>query len=104
TFVKEDFELQDYVDKSFHMFSGKDIRIKIRFQNELINVVLDRFGHEAEIKKEGDAHFVLTTNAKLSDGLVNWILTWGNKAKVLSPDDLVQEVKEKIKLMGEVYD
>ncbi|MUV37481.1 hypothetical protein JNUCC1_01287 [Lentibacillus sp. JNUCC-1] len=103
-FVKEDFELQAYVDQTFQMFAGENSRIKIRFDNDLINVVLDHFGHEADIKRDGDDHFVLSTKAKLSDGLINWILTWGNKARVLSPAHLVEDVKEKINLMQALYE
>ncbi|WP_163969426.1 helix-turn-helix transcriptional regulator [Oceanobacillus halotolerans] len=99
-----EFNLQEYVNQSFHMFAGKEIWIKIRFHQELVNVVLDRFGQGADIRKVGDHHFILTTKAKLSDGLINWILTWGNKAKVLSPDYLVDQVKTKIKQMQEVYE
>src|SRR5699024_624326 len=44
SFVRQQFHLQEYVDQSFMMFAGEEIRIKICFDNELINVVLDRFG------------------------------------------------------------
>src|SRR5699024_3817061 len=84
TLVKKNFALQAYVDKSFHMFSGKDIRIKIRFHNELINVVWDRFWLEAEINKDGEDDFILKTKAKLWTGLFIWILKYGDIFKVLS--------------------
>jgi len=103
SFVKKEFHLQEYVNQSFMMFAGEQIRIKIRFNNELINVVLDRFGLEADIRKDGDNHFILSSKAKLSDGLVNWILTWGKQAKVLSPDHLVGRVKREIENMVALY-
>lgn len=102
--VQQGFDLQNYVNQSFLMFAGEDIRIKIKFHHSLVNVVLDRFGHEAAIKNIDDNYFVLKTKAKLSDGLINWVLTWGNKAEVLSPDYLVDQMKEKIQLMMEVYE
>ncbi|MDY0404467.1 WYL domain-containing protein [Virgibacillus sp. 179-BFC.A HS] len=104
SFKKQDFHLQEYVDRSFHMFAGEEIWIKIRFHNDLVNVVLDRFGQDADIRKQDAEHFVLKTKAKLSQGLINWILTWGNKAKVLEPDSLVDTVKEKINNMLAVYE
>jgi|SRR5690625_969298 len=104
TFKKdENFHLQQYIDKSFHMFSGENIRIRIKFHASLVNVVLDRFGKDANIRKVNDEAFILSTQAKLSDGLINWILTWGSRAKVLSPDYLVQQVKEKISQMYAIY-
>lgn len=103
SFVRQPFELQEYVDQSFMMFAGEEIRIKIRFDNNLINVVLDRFGHEAAIQKDGEDHFILSTKAKLSDGLVNWILTWGDQAKVLSPDHLIDRVKTNVENLMTLY-
>ncbi|GAB3048429.1 helix-turn-helix transcriptional regulator [Virgibacillus ainsalahensis] len=103
-FKNVDFDLQSYVDRSFHMFAGEEIRIKIRFHINLLNVVLDRFGHEADIKSTDENHFVLATKAKLSDGLINWILTWGNQAQVLEPNHLVLTMKEKIRQMMEIYE
>ncbi|HLR52858.1 MAG TPA: WYL domain-containing protein [Candidatus Avamphibacillus sp.] len=104
SFVRQEFHLQEYVDQSFMMFAGREIRIKIRFNNELINVVLDRFGLDADIRKDGDNHFILSTKAKLSDGLVNWILTWGDQAKVLSPDYLKSRVKKEVKNLMALYE
>ncbi|SFA97114.1 Predicted DNA-binding transcriptional regulator YafY, contains an HTH and WYL domains [Lentibacillus halodurans] len=104
SFKKRAFNLQEYVDQSFHMFAGEEMRVKIRFHNSLVNVVLDRFGQEADIRELDDDHFVLSTKAKLSDGLVNWILTWGNRSKVLSPDHLAERIKKQIRQMMEVYE
>src|SRR5699024_1735042 len=103
SFKKRDFNLQEYVDQSFHMFAGEEMCIKIRFHNSLVNVVVDRFGQDADIRVLDDEHFVLSTKAKLSDGLINWILTWGNRAKVLSPEHLVERIKEQIRQMNDVY-
>lgn len=102
-FKKDDFNLQDYVDRTFHMFAGEEKRIQIRFENELAPVVIDHFGKNVNMRKIDDEHFILSTKAKLSDGLINWILTWGHQAKVLSPDSLVEEVKGKIAKMSKLY-
>ncbi|WP_174615010.1 helix-turn-helix transcriptional regulator [Virgibacillus ihumii] len=103
SFRKKKFNLQEYVDQSFHMFAGEEMWMKIRFDNSLVNVVLDRFGQDADIRELDDNHFVLSTKVKLSDGLVNWILTWGHKAKVLSPDHLVERMRQKIEQMYAIY-
>lgn len=103
SFRKQDFYLQEYVDQSFQMFAGEEIRFKMCFKNKLAHVVIDRFGLDADIKQVDDEYFVLTTKAKLSDGLINWILKWGNEAKVISPPDLVDRVKNKIAEMHAIY-
>lgn len=98
------FQLQSYVDESFQMFSGEDIRIKMRLKNELLNPMFDRFGLEVDVKPEGDEHFILSTRAKLSAGLLGWILQWGHAAEVLSPSSLVDELKSEIAKMVEKYE
>lgn len=104
-YVKDNyFELQKYVDNSFHMYSGEEATIQIRFENELINSIFDRFGMDVDVKKDGEDYFILSTRAKISDGLLSWILKWGRQAQVISPDYLVEQVKEEIKEMSQNYE
>lgn len=99
-----DFQLQSYIDKSFQMFSGEDIRLRIRLRNDLLNPMFDRFGLQVDVKPDGDDYFVLSTKAKVSAGLLGWILQWGSAAEVLSPPSLVDEVKGEITKMVERYE
>lgn len=105
SFVKDrSFELQSYIDESFQMFSGEeDIRLKIRLKNELLNPMFDRFGLDVDVKPDGEDAFILKTKAKLSTGLLGWILRWGSQAEVLSPQSLVEEVKTEIVRMSMTY-
>lgn len=104
TFKKDpNFQLQLYVDNLFYMFSGENIRIKIRFDNQLINAIYDRFGMDVDVKPDGEEHFILSTNAKFSDGLVSWILQWGHRAKVISPEKLVGRIKEEAVKLADNY-
>ncbi|WP_374721008.1 helix-turn-helix transcriptional regulator [Peribacillus tepidiphilus] len=104
TFPYESFDVSKYVRATFHMYAGTEEWIKIRFKNGLINVIIDKFGKEVEISKDGEEHFILTTKAIVSDGLVKWILNWGGEAKVLSPQRLVDQVKNEILEMMKVYE
>ena len=43
--ISEDFNLAEYTRRIFGMFAGKEtIRIKLRFDNSLTSVVMDKFG------------------------------------------------------------
>ncbi|KGX87040.1 helix-turn-helix transcriptional regulator [Pontibacillus litoralis] len=102
-FRKHPFPIQDYVDQSFHMFAGQQDRIKIQFHVSLLNVVLDRFGMEACIQRVDEEHFLLSTKAKMSKGLVSWVMQWGSKAKVISPANLVEDVQKEAEAMFRLY-
>lgn len=102
-FRKDEINIQDYVDQSFHMFAGENTWIKVQFHASLLNVVLDRFGLEASIQQVDDEHFLLSTKAKMSTGLVAWIMQWGQKAKVVSPESLKEQVRDEVRAMVEAY-
>lgn len=102
-FKKSEINLKEYIHQSFHMFSGKNSEITLRFSNQLVNSVLDRFGTNALIEKDGEDHFLLKTEAKVSEGLKSWILRWGSQVTVLEPDFLVKEIKGEINKMYKNY-
>src|SRR5699024_10918059 len=82
TFKREKFDISKYIDQSFHMFTGEEQRIKIMFQNDLINVIIDRFGLDVDIDPVDESHILLTTKAKISMGLKSCIFNSGDKEKV----------------------
>lgn len=107
SFQKKPFDLADHVKKAFHMFRGEEKQIKLQFEdhnNTFITIVLDHFGKDVLIQKQDEQHFVLTTQAQMSQGLINWILTWGSKVKVLAPQELIDDVKTEAEKMARLYD
>nr|WP_263327142.1 WYL domain-containing protein [Neobacillus sp. Marseille-Q6967] len=98
-------DLSTYVQNSFHMFGGQDEWITLQFtlDQNVLNGVIDKFGIEADIRKEDDETFLLKAKAKLSPGLKAWILAWGSKVKVISPLTLVNEIKEEIQKVKDQY-
>ncbi|MGR3764684.1 helix-turn-helix transcriptional regulator [Rossellomorea sp. NS-SX7] len=104
SFPYEPFDVSKYVQSTFHMFAGDEEWIKIKFHNQLINVIIDKFGKEADIRKYDENHFILTTKARISGGLVNWILNFGSKAEVISPASLLETVKQEIISMYKLYE
>lgn len=52
------------------MYTGEEQNIEVEFDNHLINVVIDRFGTGANIKKISEDRFRRITSAIISDGLV----------------------------------
>lgn len=92
------------MQNTFQMFGGEDNWIKIQFFSKaLINPLIDKFGFDVDIKKVNDDSFILTTKSEFSQGLINWTLSWGDQAKVLSPISLVEEIQHIATNMGNLY-
>ncbi len=92
---KNHFDSADYASKLFNMYSGDPKPIELVCENELLETMLGRFGENTRIQRVDDNHFLLRANAAVSDGLVAWVLQFGGRVKVKSPNDLVYIIKLK---------
>jgi predicted DNA-binding transcriptional regulator YafY len=98
-----DFNIADYSNKIFNMFSGKEESVKLQFDSSLINVVIDRFGKNVTICDRQENCFCIITNVIVSDTFLGWISIFGNKVKIISPDSLREKMKERVKEIGQLY-
>ena len=98
------FDSADYSGKIFNMFSGDTQRLDICCHNSILEEILDRFGQNGELRNAEDAdHFRMVTKSIVSDGLVSWIMQFGDKIKVISPESLRNDIVEKAKSISELY-
>lgn len=103
SFENPDFKVASYLKKTFKMYAGEETEIEMLFRNSLVNVVLDYFGTEIELQKYDSDWFEVHFTAANSDGLIRWILTWGQDVKVLSPQAIVERIKKETHCMRELY-
>lgn len=99
----ESFNSADYSSKMFNMFSGETCEVTLLCDLELREEIMDRFGSKIPLIAVDYNHFETKINAALSDGLVSWIMQYGNKIKVKSPDYLVDMVKDKAQSIIDEY-
>lgn len=100
---KEDFDVADYASKMFNMFSGTSEQVKLLCSLDLREEIMDRFGAKIPLTAVDTNHFETTISAAVSDGLVSWIMQYGNKIKVIEPASLACQVKEKAKSIAKLY-
>lgn len=100
---KTSFDSADYASKLFNMFSGEPKPIELVCNNDVLDPILDRFGENVRIQKVDDEHFLIRTNAVVSQGLVSWILGFGNRVKVRTPNDLIYDVTKNAQEIVDLY-
>lgn len=100
---KNGFNSADYSSKMFNMFSGDNSEVILVCDLELREEIMDRFGSKVPLIAVDIDHFETKINAAISDGLVSWIMQYGNKIKVKSPDYLIDMVKNKAQFILEQY-
>lgn len=62
--------------------------LKLRFSNDLINPVLDRFGKDITIVPDGDENFTVHVKVKAEAPFFAWLFQFGKKAKIVEPEEL----------------
>lgn len=99
------FNISDYLNSSFSMFSGKSERVTIRFKNSLVTAVIDRFGKDMPIVIDGDEHFIAHVNANTENPVpfFSWLAKFGVGAEILEPLDLRNEFIEFLGGLSNVY-
>ncbi len=99
----EPFDLSSYAKATFQMFGGEETAVEILFENELVGVIYDRFGTDVTIRKHDENHFVCRVKVAVSPHFLSWIMSFGKRAKILSPDFVVEEMIKMAEEVAEVY-
>lgn len=98
-----ELNVADYSSKMFNMFTGASTDVTLLCDLEIREEVMDRFGAKVPLNAVDTSHFETTVKATLSDGFVSWVMQYGDKIKVTSPQALVDMVKEKAKKIYSLY-
>lgn len=86
----EDFDMAIYSQRIFGMYGGEQMNVRILADNSLIGVVLDRFGSGVTILNHEDC-FEFCVKVMISPTFFSWVLGFGGKMKILSPESVAAE-------------
>ena len=82
-----------HAKRLFHMYSGDEVSVKMKFHKDLLNVVIDRFGKDTMLIPDGDDWFNFTVDVAVSPMFLSWIIGFGAKAKILYPQSVIDQCK-----------
>lgn len=99
----EKTDMSAYTKSVFGMFGGQEEKVKIRFANRLAGVVIDRFGKDTTIIKDGDEHFTVNVDVVISDQFLAWIFAFGTQVEIISPDSVRKTMKKHAEYVSNIY-
>ncbi|MBQ6411961.1 MAG: WYL domain-containing protein [Ruminococcus sp.] len=85
------FDLAVYTKQVFGMYGGETVSVKLRFDDSLIGVVVDRFSDRVFIQPHGDGTFTMSAEVMLSPQFFGWLFSFGDKVQITSPKSAKQE-------------
>lgn len=102
---KEHFKrlnMAEYAKKSFGMFGGKELAVKLKVHNQLAGVIIDRFGKDVRMIPADDKHFTVSVDVHVSRQFLGWIFSLGEDIKIVGPREVVEQMREESKrLLGQ---
>ena len=86
-------DMADYTKKSFGMFGGEEQTVKLLVDNNLVGVILDRFGKDVMLIPADEGHFTVNVDVHVSGMFLGWIFSLGEQVKILSPEGVAEQMK-----------
>ena len=103
---KSEYKEKDIATKKakvFDMYGGKEYTVRIRFRNELADVVVDQFGKDIMMIPCDDSHFIITVPVEISPPFFAWVATFGRRVKILSPEPVVEKMRDFLQRSMDMY-
>ena len=96
-------DMADYAKKSFGMFGGKEKTVKLLVDNRLAGVIIDRFGKDIMLIPADENHFTVNVDVHVSKQFLGWVFSQGEQVKILSPEEVVEQMQGEVKRLVEQY-
>lgn len=85
-------DIRSFAQRTISMYSGKQERITIRFVMSLLDTAIEQFGtKDVRFKKLDETHFTMTATLDISEHLFGWLLRFGKRVKIISPDYVAKQ-------------
>ncbi|MCK5405184.1 MAG: WYL domain-containing protein [Desulfobulbaceae bacterium] len=103
--AEKEFDFEKFSSDQFGIFRGEgNYTVAIEFSSEHAPYVLERkWGPSQAVKKKADGNVVLSFQCSHLYEVKRWILSWGKGVRVLSPEELKNDIRAELKTMTEAH-
>lgn len=96
------FNTAEYSRKIFGMYGGREELVTLECRERLAGVIIDRFGKDVVLIPT-DFGFRVAVRVMVSPTFFAWVMGFAKDMRILSPSSVIDELKEKIKELSELY-
>lgn len=103
--IPADFSMDDFTGNRFRVTGGDDLTtVRIKFFPDLAGYIKEWIWHPSQvIADEKDGSIILTMNVEGLFEVKNWVLSFGDRAKVLEPKKLANNIYRESQSIGKLY-
>lgn len=88
------FDIASYGNKMFGMYGGTLETITLSFSENLIGVMIDRFGKNVSLKKEDDTRYSIRVDVVVSGQFFGWVAGLGKEVRISAPDNVAEQYRK----------
>ena len=92
-----------FTEQAFKMYGGEQEDVVLQFDRSLVDPVFDKFGENTPMMKVNDTTCAATVHVQISPTFFGWLAQFGNRMRVLSPDNVVAQYQDHInEIVGQI--
>jgi len=100
--LEDGLKLEKYLYQHVNMFSGEPEKVEFIIPKSFVSVVIDFFGSHVSFFDKGDG--TISCNIEVSrEAMKHWVKQFADVVRVISPESLVEEIREDIRKANELY-
>lgn len=100
----EHLDLTIYTRRLFGMFGGEPIRVTLEGDDDMINVLIDRFGDEIPLSRKDGDRVKTRVDVAVSPQFLGWVASFGGKLTVTSPPSVKEQMRTLARKLSEQYE
>lgn len=81
-----DFDPTTCANEIFEMFDGEVVIVELKCDNELMDIVVDKFGEDVDVIRIDTDNFKATVSVRISPRFYGWVFGFADRVKILSPE------------------
>lgn len=98
------FDMASYSKMNFGMFGGTETKVKLKFKNDFVGVLIDRFGKDISIRKSDEEGWSETNvDVAVSDQFFGWLFALSDGVIIASPEDVKEKYRQELLKITEKY-
>ena len=84
----EDFNVQDYTDKVFWMYDGREEEVTLRCKHQLMDQMIDKFGETVCVRNVQEDTFDIAVPVHISGTFYAWVTQYIGEMMIIAPEHI----------------
>ena len=97
------FDIQSHKKQVFGMYAGEETEISLRADKTLVDVIFDYFGVDTKIFVVDEHTIGCNVKVQISPQFFGWCCSFGDKMRIVSPTQVLDELKNYVETLRNIY-